>query len=60
MVSLSRLVFSLAPLPRSFEVVRSAFWPKGSLPSSLGLFVLVGFVRGEFAGDAVTGGGREY
>ena len=23
---------------------------------SLGLFVLVGFVRGEFAGDAVAGG----
>ena len=25
---------------------------------SLGLLVLVGFVRGELAGDAVTGGGR--
>ena len=60
MVSLSRLVFSAAPPPLSFEVVRSAFWPGDSLPSSLGLFVLVGLVRGEFAGDAVTGGGREY
>ena len=60
MVSLSRLVFSLAPLTLSLEVVRSKFWAKDSLPSSLGLFVLVGFVRGEFAGDAVTGGGREY
>jgi hypothetical protein len=27
-------------------------------PSSLGLFVLVGFVRGDEAGDAVIGGGR--
>lgn len=27
-------------------------------PSSLGLFVLVGFVLGDEAGDAVTGGGR--
>ena len=60
MVSLSRLVFSVGPPPLSFEVIRSVFWPKDSLASSLGLFVLVGFVRGEFAGDAVTGGGREY
>ena len=27
-------------------------------PSSLGLLVLVGFVLGDEAGDAVTGGGR--
>lgn len=30
---------------------------RGGSPS-LGLFVLVGFVLGDFAGDAVTGGGR--
>lgn len=32
--------------------------PEPALSSSLGLFVLVGLVRGELAGDAVTGDGR--
>ena len=30
----------------------------GLEPSSLGLFVLVGFVRGDEAGEAVIGDGR--
>ncbi len=38
--------------PRSLDV------PEPALSSSLGLFVLVGLVRGELAGDAVTGDGR--
>ena len=32
--------------------------PEPPVSSSLGLFVLVGFVRGELAGDAVTGDAR--
>lgn len=44
----------------SICVTLSAVLANESLPSSLGLFVLVGFVRGDVAGDAVTGGGREY
>ena len=57
MVSLSRLTESLL---LTVDRPLSAVLPSASLPSSLELFVRVGFVRAEFAGDAVTGGGREY
>ena len=60
MVSLSRPTVSTVPVCLSEGAPRSAFLASKSLSSSLGLFVLVGLVRGEVAGEAFTGGGREY
>lgn len=61
MESLSRIDASgaLAPKFRLSGVLEplSLDVPEPALSSSLGLFVLVGFVRGELAGDAVTGDG---
>ena len=59
-MSLSRIAGSIALLLLSAGEPLSAGLPQASLSSSLGLLVLVGFVLGEVAGDAVTGGGREY
>ena len=50
LVAVFRLSGVLEPL--SLDV------PESPLSSSLGLFVLAGFVREELAGDAVTGDGR--
>lgn len=62
MESLSRIDASgaLAPKFRLSGVMepRSLDVPEPALSSSLRLFVLMGFVRGELAGDAVTGDGR--
>lgn len=44
------------PIPCSLGVVRWELALKGADACSLGLFVLAGFVLGEVAGDAVTGG----
>lgn len=51
----------LSPLPSSVslypDIIETGLEPEIE-PSSLELFVLVGFVRGEEAGEAVTGEGR--
>ena len=49
---------SLMPMPCSLGVARCELDLEGPESCSLGLLVLVGFVLGEFAGDAVTGGAR--
>lgn len=46
------------PIPCSLAVLRSELALDLPESCSLGLLVLVGFVLGEFAGDAVMGGGR--
>lgn len=46
------------PIPCSLGVLRSELARDRPASCSLGLLVLVGFVLGEFAGDAVMGGGR--
>lgn len=51
----------LSPLPSSFSLypgISDTGLELEFKPSSLGLFVLVGFVRGDEAGDAVIGDGR--
>ena len=51
----------LSPLPSSLSLsagISGVVLVPGLEPSSLGLFVLVGFVLGDEAGDAVIGGGR--
>jgi hypothetical protein len=46
-----------APKPTSAAAALSELALEEPESGSLGLFVLMGFVRGELAGDAVTGGG---
>lgn len=55
------VITPLSPLPSSVSLypgVSILGLELGLKPSSLGLFVLVGFVRGDEAGDAVIGEGR--